>query len=221
MSLEKVHLRKLLQLFDASHPKRISLLRADIRAEISKENGTSGDGGDFYVPFWADAKKHVAGLLDLTVQTEARIKSNEGRKRLYPELRDGFLLWWNEKRRWINEPFVLLPENPAIHFPVPGSTAVVKIENTLGLLVGGTSNRIIYPYFSEVPTLTQESARIGLWLLKEAMSDYEEKDLRILDIMRSKSFSLADTPLKGNEQELFSARYKALVAERKKLKKEY
>lgn len=221
MSLEKVHLRKLLQLFDAPNAKRVSLLRADIRAEISKENGIAGDGGDFYVPFWADAKKHVAGTLDLAIQTEARIKSNEGRKRLYPELRDGFLLWWNEKRRWINEPFVLLPENPAIHFPVPGSTAIVKIENTLGLLVGGASHRIIYPYFSEVPTLTQATARIGLWLLKEAMSEYAEEDLRILDIIRSRSFSLADTRLSGNEQELFAARYKALVAERKNLKKDY
>jgi len=221
MSLQKAHLRKLLQLFDADNSKRVSLLRADIRSEINKESGLEGDGGDFYVPFWADAKNYVAGGLDLTEQTKVRIEANDGRKRLYPELRDGFLHWWNERRRGTNEPVGLIPENLSVHFPVPELGTVVKVENVLGLTIGDHSHRIIYPYFSENPALTSESARLGLWLLREALNQYAPEDFRILDIIRSKPFSVGSDPFDGKEKELFITRYKGLLAERKKLRKEY
>lgn len=221
MSLQKVHLRKLLQLFDADNAKRVSLLRADIRAELNKEDGLDGGGGDFYVPFWADAKSHVAGLLDLTKQTEVRIEANARRERLYPQLRDGFLHWWNERRRGVNEPLGLIPGNISVHFPIPELGTTVKIENVLGLTVGDHSHRIIYPYFSEEPALTAQSARLGLWLLHEAMRGYAAEDLRILDVIRSEPFSFGSEPPQGNEKALFLGRYKSLLAERKKLKKEY
>ncbi|MDB5739560.1 MAG: hypothetical protein JWP16_600 [Alphaproteobacteria bacterium] len=221
MSLQKVHLRKLLQLFDASEAKRKALLRADIRAEIRSEEGGSGSGNDFYVPFWSDAKNHVTGQLDLTKQTEIRIVSNDSRKRLYPDLRDGFLSWWNDERRRINEPFGTVPENISTQFPVPELGTVVKVENVLAFLVDGHSHRIVYPYFSEVPKLTAESARLGLWLLSEALNAYVDKDLRILDVIRSDHFSLRDFPLQGNEKVQFLGKYKNLLAERERLKREY
>ena len=221
MSLQKVHLRKLLQLFDASDAKRKALLRADIRAEIRSEEGGSGSGNDFYVPFWSDAKNHVTGQLELTKQTEIRIVSNDSRKRLYPDLRDGFLSWWNDERRRINEPFGTVPENISAQFPVLEFGTVVKVENVLAFLVDGHSHRIVYPYFSEVPKLTAESARLGLWLLSEALNAYVNKDLRILDVIRSDHFSLMDFPLQGNEKVQFLGKYKNLLAERERLKREY
>lgn len=221
MSLQKIHLRKLLQFFDASDAKRVALLRADIRAEINREDGVEGGGGDFYVPFWADAKNHAKGISDLTKQTAARIDANERRKRLYPQLRDGFLLWWDERRRGINEPVGFMPESLGVHFPIPELGTTVKIENILALTVGDHSHRIIYPYFSEEPVLTGQSARLGLWLLHEAMKAYASEDFRMLDVIRSKSFSFGSEPVQGNEKALFIEKYKALLAERKKLKKEY
>jgi len=114
MSLQKIHLRKLLQLFDAADGKRRALLRADIRDEMASAAGAEKNGGDFYAPFWSDAKQHMGGASDLKLTTAARIELNKGRERLYPELRDGFLLWWNKKRRWINEPFEPLEEKIGI-----------------------------------------------------------------------------------------------------------
>lgn len=65
MSLHLIGLGKLLNAMYASDAQRTKLLRTDIRSGIKKANGTSTDtGGDFYGPFWADAKRHVAGELD-------------------------------------------------------------------------------------------------------------------------------------------------------------
>ena len=64
MSLEKINLRKLLQLFFADARLQQSLLLDDIRKDRTKEEGDR-DGGDFYGPFWSDAKDHVAGLSNL------------------------------------------------------------------------------------------------------------------------------------------------------------
>lgn len=220
MSLDKIHLRKLLQLIDASDAKRVALLRADIRAELNKEDGPSEGGGDFYIPFWADAKDFVAGGCDLKEETKSRIDSNPRRQRLYPKLQDGFLLWWNEKRRWINEPFGLVSENLSIHLPIAELKVVVKIENVLGLTTGEHSHRIIYPYFSEVPVLTEQSARLGLSLLRDAFPQYDPDSLRVLDIIRSTSFSLRDVPLVGHERDLLIGKYTKLIAERAKFRRE-
>jgi hypothetical protein len=95
MSIEKIHLRKLLQLFYLPDNRRRSLLRADIRIDLNKALGETTDGGDFHGPFWADAKSHVAREVDLRIKIKERIESNKGRARLYPLLADGFLSWWN------------------------------------------------------------------------------------------------------------------------------
>jgi len=220
MSLEKIHLRKLLKIFYLPARERVAVLREDIRNEIQKERGEDTDGGDFYSPFWADAKNHVAGKVDLQAQVKSRIGSNKRRERLYPQLADGFLSWWNEKRRWRNEPFEFLPENVKVQFPIPKLRGVVKIENLLALKVGDQSNRIIYPYFSEKPKLPDEGGRIGLWLLGEALPNYRREDLRILDILRGTSFAAIDYPLQGNERDLFLSKYEGALKEWKKLRKE-
>lgn len=220
MSLEKIHLRKLLQIFYAPDNKRISLLRADIRNEISKENDASDEGGDFHSPFWSDAKLHAAGKSNLTERTTIRIASNKGRARLYPRLKDSFLRWWNEKRRWRNETFTPFPESVSGQLIIP-KCGIVKIENVLAIRVGDQFNRIIYPYFSEVPELPEEGARLGLWAMGEAFGVYSKDDLRILDVLRSTSFGTVDQRLRGNEKDLFERRYTAVVREWKKLWKEY
>lgn len=82
MSIEKINLRKLLQLLYADNRLQRSLLLADIRSDRSKKDGENSAGGDFYGPFWADVKDHTAGRSDISRQTELRIASNKARARL-------------------------------------------------------------------------------------------------------------------------------------------
>ncbi|MBC7101608.1 MAG: hypothetical protein H5U13_00045 [Parvibaculum sp.] len=219
MSLEKIHLRKLLQIFYAPNNKRISLLRADIRQEIAKNEGLSGDGGDFHTAFWSGAKQHALGTEDLRALTEVYIVRSAQRKRLCPLLRDGFLLWWDEKRRWRNEPFEALLPSPHGRVSFEELASTVKVENLLSLEGDDHSSRLIYPYFAEEPRLSAEAARLGLWLMGEAFPRLEE--MRILDVIRGTSFGTLDVPLQGNEEEVFQREYEAVLAEWRKLRNEY
>jgi hypothetical protein len=97
----------------------------------------------------------------------------------------------------------------------------IKIENLICVKLGSGSRRLIYPYFSEEPALSDESARVGLFLLGQALPEYSIEELRILDVLRSASFSTRDYPLRGDEREIFRSRYLTLKAEWDILRSEY
>ena len=220
MSLENIHLRKLLKLLYLEPNKRRSALRADIREDLRREAGEDGGGGDFYSAFWADAKEHVFGGPDLRGATEARIAANRRRGNLYPKLRDGFLNWWDDKRRWTN-----LPLQPGrklkANFKFPGLDATVKVSNILTVVDGVRDEHVVYSYFSAEPALTESAARLGLWLMSQAFPDVPIQELRILDIIRGNTFSVDRTPLTGEEELEFRAKYARLIHERDELRKEY
>jgi hypothetical protein len=221
VSFEMIGLGKLLNAMYASNAQRISMMRSDIRNEIAKENESGfGKGGDFYGPFWADAKDHVSGNLDLRLATEERVASNKGRKRLYEMLRNGFLLWWEEKRRLRNVPFRIIERSVKARYEAPGLGSV-KVENILAITVGDDGHRILYPYFFEDPVLSDEAARLGLWVMSQCITGYGTSDMRLLDVIRGQSFSDTDTPLIGNEDAIFLKRYAELLAEWRTLKAEY
>lgn len=221
MSLDRVHLRKLLCWFYADRAQRIRMLREDIRLQLSKEAGMSpAGGGDFYAPFWADARDHVIGQADLHDRVESRIELNPRRARLYPLLRDGFLRWWNVKRRWRNDDFTLVSESVHGRFQIL-NLGEVKVESVLAVDLGAGSYRIAYPYFSEEPALPEEGARLGLWLLSQALPHYRTEHLRMLDVLRGNSYGEVDVPLRGDEAELFASKYQALQEEWVKLRSEY
>jgi len=204
--------------------ERVRFLRNDIRDDLARERGEDGDGdgggGDFYGPFWRDAKDHVYGYTDLHVTTVGRIASNPGRRNLYPQLRDGFLLWWNERRRWTNAPFEPIAP-PKIHFPVPGTDTVIKVANTLGVRDGRGDDHFVYPYWFPVPSISDEAARVGLWTLSQALPRIDPQELRILDVIQGQTFALDRSRLQGNEREIFLARYRAAVADWTRLRAEY
>ena len=221
MSFELIGLGKVLNAIYASKSQRTTLLRGDIRSEVKKAEGFGNStGGDFYGPFWADAKRHVAGQLDLRLATIARIENNKGRERLYTILQDGFLLWWEERRRLRNVPFSVIPDNIKARYDIAGA-GTVKVENTLSISVGDTGHRIIYPYFCEDPQLCDEAARLGLWLMSKCIKGYALQDMRLLDVIKGRSFSTLDTPLAGNEEMIFAEKYKALISEWNALRAEY
>jgi hypothetical protein len=207
----------------AKQPERIRLLRDDIRRTIKKQSGApkvKGKGGDFYVPFWADAKQHVRGKLDLRKQAQTRIDANRGRARLYDLLVEGFLSWWEERRRLRNEPFTVLEENIHVRFDLEGLGAV-KVENTLSIRVGDDGRRLIYPYFIEDPALSDEAARLGLWLMSRCVATYDVDQIRILDVIRGRTFSVLDTPLTGDEEAIFRKRYAELQQDWQRLRAKY
>lgn len=214
MSVLDIPLRKVLQLFYAPQPLRRSILKEDIRLDQKKAaGGTRSRGGDFYLPFWTDVKIHVSGNGNLVQLTEARIVSNPRFRRLYPKLRDGILKLLNSKLRWSNEPVEIIPRSVHGKFRIEGLAATVRIKDALHARVRGEYTRVVYPYFSEEPTLTEEGGRLGLWAMQQALTGLDPGDMRIIDIHRRTFFSPQTTPLHGNEEEVFLRNYRSLIAE--------
>lgn len=220
MSIEKISLRKLLQLFFADARLQRSLLLEDLRNDRVKQTGDRESGGDFYGPFWADVKDHAAGRLNLTEQTKLRIAANKRRGRLYPILAECFLDMWNEKMRWRNEPYEFVPESVKAQLSIQELWTIVKIENTAAVTVWDGSHRVIYPYFSERPPLPEEGARLGFWALQKALPNYPAEDFRIVDMLRRAYFRPADVGMKGDEGEQFVQRYAAVLRIWRKLRDE-
>lgn len=220
MSLQIIHLRKLLKILFLEAGPRRSALRGDIREEITKAAGGSNSGGDFYAPFWFDAKAHVFEAVDLSDCVDQRIAANAGRANLYPLLRDGFLLWWNERRRWTNEPFQP-GQSLKVQFPFPDLDATVKIDSMLSVRDAEGVEHFVYPYFAPSPALSDEAARLGLWLLSSALDTVPADEIRILDVIRGRTFSLDRNPLRGDEESNFRRRYDAALREREQLRSEY
>lgn len=179
-----------------------------------------GGGGDFYAPFWFDAKSHVFGAADLHTCVEERVAANGGRANLYPLLRDGFLVWWNERRRWTNEPF-RPGQSLKTNFRFPGLAATVKVDSILSVRDGQDVEHFVYPYFAPGPLLSDEAARWGLWLLGRAIPTVQPSELRILDVIRGRTFSIDRSPLRGDEEERFRQRYEQVLEERVVLRRDY
>ncbi|MGK6324850.1 hypothetical protein ACMGDM_17440 [Sphingomonas sp. DT-51] len=213
MALDKVHLRKLLQLFLLSEKRRASAIRSDALQAMRRRDEGPKPGGDFHVPFWRDAKDHAAGRRDLRDSTPETIKLSKPRERLYPLLQNGFLLWWNEKRRWVNEPITALPRAIKSSVGFAEIEGVVKVENLLSLQIGEGNFRYVYPYFCERPPMEGVVARLGLWLMSEALPDLKPEEMRILDVLRGEAYSIDKFPLTGTEEEQFVLQYRRILRE--------
>lgn len=213
MGLDRIHLRKVLKLFMMKENLRSTAIRADARDVMKKLEEGSSPGGDFPIPFWRSAKNHAAGKSDLHESTAHQIDQNWRRKNLYPRFRDGFLKWWNEKRRWVNEEIAELPQTIKSSVGFAEIDGLVKVENLLSLRLGDDKFRYIYAYFSDKPALTSESARLGLWLMGKALPQHSIEDMRILDVLRGETFSTDKYPLRGDEEESFTLQYRRILRE--------
>jgi hypothetical protein len=221
MSIKHIQLDKLLKAFFLPENKRIALLRDDIRSEIAKEQGSDSGGGNFYTPFWSNAKEHIHGTADLRLKTAQRIEMNERRRRLYPLLQNGFLHWWENKRRWTNVDFVVDDVAPKGRYRFDDLDAIVKVENLVSVSIGENRKRLIYPYFYEEPIVNDAMSRLGLWLMSEALPGHGPGDMRILDIPRSNANSIGDLPLRGDEEAQFIFHYERLIDLWEQLREEY
>lgn len=221
MSFTLVGLGKLLRALYGTPAQRTSLLREDLRRERDRHNSVEGgSGGDFYVPFWADAKRHVMGLADLRSATPERVAANARRRGLYPRLSRGFLLWWEENRRQRNVPFTLINERVIARLDLPG-LGTIKVENVLTFTVGDDGHRIVYPYCCPDPALSDEAARVGIWVMSRCIANYSLHEMRVLDVIVGRSFSSLDVPLTGSEEAILIAGYGGLLEEWLRLRPEY
>lgn len=221
MSLHSIHLRKIIKIMYLQGQPRVSALREDIRDEIARaRDGAPEGGGDFYGPFWRDAKDHVFGFSDLRDQTDLRIAANQRRANLYRRLRDGFLEWWNERRRWTNEPFRPADAIRTIQ-RLRGVDADVKFANILSVRDGQDDDHFVYPYWFPEPSLTDESARLCLWALTQAFPQVNAAEFRLLDVIRGQTYSLERSPLRGDEPEIFRRRHAAALRDWRSLREEY
>jgi hypothetical protein len=117
---------------------------------------------------------------------------------------------WNERMRWRNEPFEFVPEGIRAQLKFDDLGLLLKIENTVLVKVWDGSYRVIYPYFSEMPPLPDEGARLGFWVLGQALPSYRVQDFRIVDMLRRAYFRPVDIKMMGDEEMLFGQRYREL-----------
>lgn len=214
MSVLDIPLRKVLQLFYAEQKLRRSILKNDIRLDLKKEaGGTRSQGGDFYLPFWSDVKKHISDAGDLSNLTAIRVESNKNFKRLYPLLRDGVLDLLNEKLRWSNEPLEIIPQSVHGNLLIEELGGLIRIRDAIHARVREKYTRVVYPYFSEEPALPEEGGRLGLWAMQQTLTNLDPSDMRIIDPLRRVFFSPETTPLIGDEEMVFHERYKSLIKE--------
>ncbi|MCP1199425.1 hypothetical protein [Notoacmeibacter sp. MSK16QG-6] len=219
MSVQKIQLGKLLRLMGSADEKRDRLLKKFIREDMRRE-ANPGSGGDFHVPFWHDAKRHVNGDDYLPIMVAKRIAASSRRKRLYPELANGFLDFWNTKRRWTNK--ALISEVSTVHanMAITELGGIITVRNMMYLKADNNTERAYYPYFSEWPALKQNEARLGLWILANSGIEVEKSKIRILDLIRGNSISIADVGFYGNEREQLVKRYRRLIENYERIRAE-
>lgn len=221
MAFDEIGLSKLLNAMQGTPAQQTKLLREDIRREIQKKIASSeGGGGDFYGPFWADVKRHVAGEHDLRQATPARIANNYRRERLYPLLQAGFLRWWDTERALHPGPVKVVEASVKGRHEIEGC-GTVKVENTLAYTFAGGPRTVVQAYFCEDPSLSAAAARLGLWLMSQCIKTCSISQLRLLDVLEGRSFSIVEAPLQGDEEDVFRLRYSALSQARHQLKAEY
>lgn len=215
MSLHTARLSKILKIAYADDRLSRKDIFDDVSEYIRKENNpekASSGGGDFHGVLWAAFKdcifEYDPDSFDQIVK--ALIDANSRRKRLFPPLAQGLKSWGLEKQRWMNEEIKRI-KSPTGTITVDGLDIALKVNNILALEIVGKGNRYIYPYFSEEPTVTKEAARVALWQLHQTLPDLDINEIRILDVMRGKSYSVADVPFVGDEQTLFEHHIKSIM----------
>lgn len=225
MTIRVINLNKLLKLCALPDNKLVGEIRTELRNERDKllKIKKSG-GGHFHHPWWTAAKHHTLGLVDLEEMTEILVEDKNQkrqRKRLYPLLTAGFLRWLEYLGRSTNQKIVWTEDKVHTHYSVPGYDLTVKVDNVLALKWGDDGHKIVYPYFSEQPQLVERWARVGLWLMQEALPKAAPADIEILDVLRGRSFGGSTMVLRGDEEAIFQRRFEEIEAIWEELKVEY
>ena len=213
MALDNIGLGRLLGILPRPLKHRLAIIRADAKKAVLKERELpTGDGPDFYVPFWGDAKEFFFGRLNLRDAVKERVGANPSRRRLYPILLDRFLAWQREAS----------PEDPASKEPIEDAfgsctrlakNARVRVYGTLSWMDAAGGSHIVYPYFSKEVALTPKVARLGRWAMANAILDHGAEDMAVLDVLRARAYDNDNCPLLGDEEGVIAERYSRFLSE--------
>lgn len=206
MSLDLINLRKALKFCMLDDDKAFSALRREAYEDRRRIEFSGEGGGDFFGPFWSDAKAFATEGANLVAATESRVEAHGGRSRLYPILCERFSQWWYQFERTINEPLIPLRETVHARRDFDDLDVTIKVDNLLAFQIDRDRHRLIYPYFSESPPLSQRWARVGLWVMTEVLEGFRGLDMVILDVQRGRSFSLREIDFRGDEEAIFMNR---------------
>ncbi|WP_322886586.1 hypothetical protein U8C40_04085 [Sinorhizobium medicae] len=135
-------------------------------------------------------------------------------------LKDGVLELLSAKLRWSNELVEIIPQSVHGNLRIEELNGTIRIRDALHARVRGEYTRVVYPYFSEEPALSEEAGRLGLWVMQRALTRLDADDMRIIDPLRKTFFSPRTTPLQGDEETVFRERYGSLIDEWERLKRE-
>ncbi len=213
MALDNIGLGRLLGILPRPLNQRLAIIRSDARKAVLKERKLStGDGPDFYVPFWSDAKEFFFGRLNLREAVKERIGANRCRRRLYSILLDQFLSWHRETAP------DGLPRKKPIEDAFGSCTklaekASVKVYGVLGWMDEAGEAHIVYPYFSKDLALTPKVARLGRWAMSNAITAHDVKNMTVLDVLRARAYDNDNCVLVGDEEEVIAERYNQFLSE--------
>jgi len=178
MALDNVSLNKFLNLLRSPRDRRIAMIRRDARTSVLKEKfDAKSEDRDFYSTFWADAKKAVFMGADLDDLTRERIEKSRSRFRLFPILRDGFLMAWDNYTGQIlgdSEKIEQLRNISGAWSPndVDGK---IRVGNLLALKDINDLRHLVFPYFSQLYALGPRAASLGLWTLRHVLKVHHPK----------------------------------------------
>lgn len=218
MAMDRLSLSRFLELMQLPHARRLRMIERDARRAVYVEQfgkDADGGGGDFYGPFWADAKRSaVDDSFDLASATVERIASNKSRRRLYPVLLNGFESGWAVLRQArISGGVITLVSNLAVTLKGSEGEDRLRATNALSVQEAGTHLHITYPYFSKDVGLGTRHARLGLAVLKQGFASAKPKTVAILDVLRGNLFVGDEVIEDSSAREQVVERYDAVMRE--------
>ena len=224
MAINSLHVNKTLRFLDLSKNRFLDSsdrgLRKELLTDISRDRrksaGRKTGGGNFYGPFWGDVRRHFLREGNISELTKDTIGRDHGRENLYTLLEANFQIFL---RRGHNSEAELSAKRPNGDFNLSDIGLTTKVEGILTLIIEGDEH-LVYPYWFNEPRLSDDTVRIGLWLISKALPYENPENIRILDIMRANYFSLETHPLKGNEEELLIQGYQEISNFRQELAEE-
>ncbi len=121
-------------------------------------------------------------------------------------LAERFEEWWQTFEGTMNERLTPLSESVHAWHDFDELGVTIKVDNLLAFQIDRERHRLIYPYFSEEPILSERWGRVALWIMSQALEGYRVEDMVILDVQRGRSFSIREVDLVGDEEQIFITR---------------
>jgi hypothetical protein len=216
MTMDRLSLARFLELLQLPHARRLKVIERDARKAVFADRfGKSSDGGDFYGPFWSDAKRSaVEREFSLAAATADRIARNKSRRRLYPQLLRGFEQGWRGLRTSrITAATLELVTRLSVTIKGSEEEDYIHASNVLAVKEPRGVLHIAYPYFSKDVGLGVRHAKVGVRVLRQGFARAKPESVAMLDVLRGNLFVGADGEVDTSARDELVDRYDAVMRE--------